>query len=49
MSEVLLQQILSELQEVKSGQQGMEKRFDKVDERLHGIDFHTNWTLNKVP
>ncbi|GKV69687.1 hypothetical protein NCCP2716_21850 [Sporosarcina sp. NCCP-2716] len=38
MSEVLLQQILSELKDVKTGQQRAEKRFDTIDERLNAMD-----------
>ena len=38
MSEVLLQQILSELKDVKTGQKHMEKRFDKIDQKFIAID-----------
>ena len=38
MSEVLLQQILSELKDVKSGQSKMEERFDKIDQKFVAID-----------
>ncbi len=38
MSEVLLQQILSELKDVKTGQQQAKKRFDTIDMRLESMD-----------
>lgn len=47
MSEIVLQQILSELKDVKSGHCNMEKRFDEMQNQMNGMQGQLDRIENK--